>query len=78
MLACGPVLMALFYEAALLPSSNFVEVHSCQIAMHQACFTQSVDLMKNIKASRFSLPLAHYDWWVQHSAGADPVGTAEW
>lgn len=36
-------------------------------AMHQAYFTQSVDLLKSLKISRFCLPLAHYHWWVQHS-----------
>lgn len=47
-------------------------------AMHQAYFTQSVDLLKSLKTSWFCLPLAHYHWWMPHSAGADPVGTAEW
>lgn len=36
-------------------------------AMHQAYFTQSVDLLNSLKTSQFCLPLAHYHWWVQHS-----------
>lgn len=62
-LACSHFMNLLYLPVVILERCTSVQ----NGAMHQAYFTQSMDLLKSLKSSQFSLPLARYHWWVQHS-----------